>query len=437
MIVRRRRNGHYTIVANRLAEDARLSFEAVGMMTYLLSRPDDWQVHTAQLCGRGGCGRDKARKIISELIEARYIVREQVRSEDGRRIEGVAYVVYDEPQEEDHAKAPTPALEAECQETENQGLDPLETAFQGPENQGPEKPSPYKEIIDNNTGLLKNPLPSPLPGGTSGKDLRKIEEAFWRTFTPWPSFAIASKKRALKRWFALPDEDRQRVTDAVPRYLAELEAAKRYPVSMANYLDQPDLWLPPPVTSTEASGPAPLAPWGPGWAEPVFCALLAGPVELGPSPITRQSRQQQYSHAVSLLGLDKAQATYRRMGHDFEPDGTLTFPDDFERRVWREHVLANGYPKLKKLYEAAREGRRLLPPDGFVGHPNLFEAVPVGLRTWHAWKVEFERRMWPWLPDPGKQPVVYFPAGGPDGLEAFAAAIRGKNNESGRPEAAE
>lgn len=83
MIIRRKRHRQYTIVANEVADDDRLGFEALGLLTYLLSRPDNWSVHVKQLCKRGGCGRDKTRRILNELIAARYVVRQKIRSVEG------------------------------------------------------------------------------------------------------------------------------------------------------------------------------------------------------------------------------------------------------------------------------------------------------------------------------------------------------------------
>jgi hypothetical protein len=47
MIIRRKVNRHFTTVPNEPVNDEGLSFEALGLLTYLLSRPDDWQVCVA------------------------------------------------------------------------------------------------------------------------------------------------------------------------------------------------------------------------------------------------------------------------------------------------------------------------------------------------------------------------------------------------------
>ena len=40
----------YTCITNALAQDNSLSLRARGLMLYLLSLPDDWQIHLNHLC---------------------------------------------------------------------------------------------------------------------------------------------------------------------------------------------------------------------------------------------------------------------------------------------------------------------------------------------------------------------------------------------------
>lgn len=84
----------YTVVTNTLAQDRSLSWEARGVMLYLLSHADDWELRPVDL--EQCCGRDKVYKILAELIKHRYICREDVRDKLGKRIT-VAYVIYEEP----------------------------------------------------------------------------------------------------------------------------------------------------------------------------------------------------------------------------------------------------------------------------------------------------------------------------------------------------
>ncbi len=82
----------WTVVNNALINDDRISFEAVGVLVYLLSKPDDWIVMTADLCRRGGCGSHKLGRIMAELQSAGYVTLEYARAEDGS-MAGRRYVV--------------------------------------------------------------------------------------------------------------------------------------------------------------------------------------------------------------------------------------------------------------------------------------------------------------------------------------------------------
>jgi len=80
----RRSSGQYTAVSRALAQDDNLSFEAVGMMTYLLSKPDDWEAQLEDLERRGKIGPDKRKRIMAELEEIGYLERRRIVSTGGR-----------------------------------------------------------------------------------------------------------------------------------------------------------------------------------------------------------------------------------------------------------------------------------------------------------------------------------------------------------------
>ena len=44
MIIRRRHNKNFTVIGNELFSDERLSLEALGLLCYLRSRPNDWSI---------------------------------------------------------------------------------------------------------------------------------------------------------------------------------------------------------------------------------------------------------------------------------------------------------------------------------------------------------------------------------------------------------
>lgn len=71
----RTKNRPYFSMARASAQDDNLSWEARGVLAYLLSKPDDWQVQITDL--QQHCGRDKVRNILAELKQHRYISVQQ------------------------------------------------------------------------------------------------------------------------------------------------------------------------------------------------------------------------------------------------------------------------------------------------------------------------------------------------------------------------
>lgn len=74
----------YFCMSRKTAQDNRLSLEARGILSYLLSKPDNWEIMKSDLMTAGNCGRDKINSIIKELIKFGYLVVEYPHvTEDG------------------------------------------------------------------------------------------------------------------------------------------------------------------------------------------------------------------------------------------------------------------------------------------------------------------------------------------------------------------
>jgi hypothetical protein len=143
-IVRRHHNSNFTIVPNAIFEDARLSIEAKGVLGYLLSRPHNWTVRLAHVAQTLMVGRDKMQRIFNELIDRRYVLRDQPRM--GNQQWGpIEYVVFDQP------------LAADSQ---NKSLGEPQPAFPCAAEPQPAFPCAentvaYKELKDNKTDSTK------------------------------------------------------------------------------------------------------------------------------------------------------------------------------------------------------------------------------------------------------------------------------------------
>ncbi len=85
----------YTVVDNAFIKDSQLSFKAKGILLYLLSRPDGWEVYESDIAKQSSDGIRAVRSGIHELMEAGYISRQQKRDAKNR-FAGYEYVVHEQ-----------------------------------------------------------------------------------------------------------------------------------------------------------------------------------------------------------------------------------------------------------------------------------------------------------------------------------------------------
>lgn len=97
-VIRRGPKRDFTVLPNATLNDARLSWEALGMLAYLVSKPADWQVRVADLTRRPLSGRDRTYRILEELARNGYLERRQLKDARGR-FTGWEYLVHDESQD--------------------------------------------------------------------------------------------------------------------------------------------------------------------------------------------------------------------------------------------------------------------------------------------------------------------------------------------------
>ena len=97
MIFRVKQKTNFTIVPNKAINDEGLSLRAKGLLLYLLSKPDNWNVnleHLASVCNEG---KSAVRVALTELINHGFVKRQQVRDNNGK-MNGYQYDVYDSKQ---------------------------------------------------------------------------------------------------------------------------------------------------------------------------------------------------------------------------------------------------------------------------------------------------------------------------------------------------
>ena len=130
-------------MSNHHLRNKELTLKAKGLLSQMLSLPEDWDYTLAGLSQINREKIDAIREAIKELERAGYIVRSRERDEKGR-LRGADYVIYEQPHTE-----PTPDLPT----LENPTLD----------NPTQEKPMLEKPTLENPMQLNKDIQKTDLP----------------------------------------------------------------------------------------------------------------------------------------------------------------------------------------------------------------------------------------------------------------------------------
>ena len=82
-IYRAEKNGDFTIMSNVHLRDNQLSLKAKGLLSYMLSLPDDWKFSVQGLASTCRVGPDAIRSALKELEAAGYVRKVWHRNENG------------------------------------------------------------------------------------------------------------------------------------------------------------------------------------------------------------------------------------------------------------------------------------------------------------------------------------------------------------------
>ena len=110
-VFRVERTQNYTVMSNHHLRDKGLSLKSKGLLSQMLSLPEDWDYTLAGLAKINAEGRDAIRAAVQELERAGYIRRSRVRDGKGC-LRGTEYVIYERPQQPDGDAPENPAAES-------------------------------------------------------------------------------------------------------------------------------------------------------------------------------------------------------------------------------------------------------------------------------------------------------------------------------------
>lgn len=210
-IFRRVHTHNFTVIANTVLNDQRLSLDEKGFLCWLLSRPPDWEVIPTACQKMLGIGRSAFYRMVKSLRELGYINREWVRAEDGTVIK-VQYTVFDTT--DSGATAPEPPLDdfPEVDETQAIQTEPV-----------PDSPLVEKPDAGINNDIYNNPPKAPKP---AFRDLVAI----------WPSAHVLSNVASEKKFLRLKENQQQHAIDRAKAYLADMASRGWKVCDLGTYL---------------------------------------------------------------------------------------------------------------------------------------------------------------------------------------------------------
>ena len=105
-VFRVEKNSGYTVMSNHHRRNRALSLKATGLLSQILSLPEDWDYTLQGLARINRESIDAIRQAIRELEQAGYIQRSRERDEKGR-LRGADYVIFELPQPVSASVSPT------------------------------------------------------------------------------------------------------------------------------------------------------------------------------------------------------------------------------------------------------------------------------------------------------------------------------------------
>ena len=193
-VFRVERNKGYTVMSNHHLRNKELTLKAKGLLSQMLSLPEDWDYTLAGLSLINRESIDAIRTAVWELEKAGYITRRQGRDDKGK-MTAIEYTIYEQPQ-------PPAAASPE----------PKNPTLENPTTDKPilENPTPDKPTTENPTQLNKDIQKTDLPKKEkSNTDLSNTDSIPIHSLNPLPYDGEAAEP---------PERKRKEATDAYSVY---------------------------------------------------------------------------------------------------------------------------------------------------------------------------------------------------------------------------
>ena len=179
-VFRVEKNKGYTVMSNHHLRNKNLTLKAKGLLSQMLSLPEDWDYTLAGLSYINREKIDAIREAVRELERAGYIQRSRERDEKGR-LRGTDYIIYEQPPNLDLPTLENPTLGNPTLENPTQEKPTLENPMQLNKDiqktDLPKKEKSNTDLSSNHSIPILSPNPSPLREETAEPERKGTEAA--------------------------------------------------------------------------------------------------------------------------------------------------------------------------------------------------------------------------------------------------------------------
>ncbi|MEX1200277.1 MAG: hypothetical protein WEB02_05765 [Methylophaga sp.] len=191
MIIRTKRYEKYTVLSDELIENKNLDWDALGLLAYLLSKKDNWQVMPKVLAKQRKSGEHTIRRMLKDLRDAGYVELKKLKGGH------VNWLVYDIPQVIDN--------------------------------------KPDHDFSNLQNSLIEESSNSENHHAILNKDLQQLNIEF---IYFWESYPVKKNRVAAEReWQTLGDGDKQNAVENIERFVSSLPRWQTIPYPYT-YLNQ-------------------------------------------------------------------------------------------------------------------------------------------------------------------------------------------------------
>ena len=107
-VMRVHKTANFTVMSNYHFKEKKMSLKAKGLLSLMLSLPEDWDYSVAGLTTLSKDGKDGVMTALAELEKFGYLTRTRLVNDKGQ-FDGVEYNIFESPQEKPVAENPISA----------------------------------------------------------------------------------------------------------------------------------------------------------------------------------------------------------------------------------------------------------------------------------------------------------------------------------------